>query len=84
MWWSGKAFIIDIGSLPMELGLSSSKPRIGVRFWISAWIVMGDGMTDDFGGSGIRDGSEENGDDTSGSHSDCYGWLLVIGWLIDW
>jgi hypothetical protein len=33
----------------------------------------------DFGGSGIRDGGEENGDDTSGSHLDfdCYDWLLV-------
>jgi hypothetical protein len=33
-------------------------------------------------GSGIRDGSEENGDDTSGSHYGCYGWLLVMRWCI--
>jgi hypothetical protein len=41
------------------------------------------GVAYDLCGSGIRDGSEENGDDTSGSHFDfgCYGWLLVIGWF---
>jgi hypothetical protein len=38
-------------------------------------------MTYDFSGSGIRDGSEENGDDTSGSHFDCCGRLLV-DWLL--
>ena len=38
-------------------------------------------MTDDFGGSGIQDGGEENGDDTSGSHFHFYGWLLV-DWLL--
>ena len=38
-------------------------------------------MTYDFGGSGIRDGCEEYGNDTSGSHFDfvCYDWLLVVG-----
>jgi len=39
-------------------------------------------MTYDFGGSGIRDGCEENGNDTSGSHFDfdCYDCFLVIGY----
>jgi hypothetical protein len=83
MLWSGKAFTIDIGSLPMELGLSSGRPRIGVRFWMSAWILRVIGVVYDFGGSGIRDGGEEDRYDTSGSHFDfdCYGWLLVIGWF---
>jgi hypothetical protein len=39
------------------------------------------GVAYDLCGSGIRDGSEENSDDTSGSHFDCCGRLLVE-WLL--
>jgi hypothetical protein len=54
---------------------------MGVRFWTSAWIFMVDGVTYNFGGTGICDGGEENGNDTSGPHIDCYA-LLLVDWLI--